>query len=109
MSELVLAIVRNRRFGDATLKFLLERLAWEAREDGSQIAVSVDALAEDLDLTDKTIRRAIRKAEKLGLLRLVDRERGRWPRLYSLDVPYLRACPLTNVGGRREEQRGAMP
>ncbi len=105
MSELVVAIVRNRRFGDATLKSVLRRLAWEALDDGSDIVISIDSLAEDCDLSDKTIQRAIRKAEKLGLLRLIDRERGRWPRVYSIDVPYLRTYPLTNVGARREERR----
>ena len=109
MSERVLAIVRNRRFDDTTLKSVLERLAAAAHDDGSQISVSVDTLADDCELSCNTIRQARRKAERLGLLRLMDREQGRWPRIYSFDVPYLTTCPLTKVGRRREEPREAIP
>ena len=107
MSERVLAIVRNRRFGDTTLKHVLKRLAWATQDDGSKISVSIETLGDDCELPGNTIRRALRKAERLGICRLMDREQGRWPRVYSLDVPYLTNFPLTKAGGRREEPRGA--
>ena len=109
MSDRVLAIVRNRRVGDTTLKHVMKRLAVAAQDDGSQISVSVDALADDCELSCNTIRRVVRKAERLGVFRLMDRERGRWPRVYSFDVPYLATFPLTDVGRRREEHVGAAP
>ncbi len=34
-------------------------------------------------------------------------EQGRWPPVYSLDVRNLTTYPLTKVGRRREEPRGA--
>ena len=106
MSDQVLSIVRDRRFDDTTLKHVLKRLAWEAYDDGSHIIVSIDNLADDCDLTPNTIRRVLRKAERVGMLRLEERERGRWPRVYSLDVAYLAtAFPLTRSGGRRLAQR----
>ncbi len=108
MSERALSIVRNRRFDHTTLKHVLKRLAWEAADDGSQIIVSIDALADDCQLVSRTVQRVLRKAEALGLLHLVDRERGQWPRVYSLDLDALLAYPLTRVGRRRAANaRGA--
>ena len=109
MSDRVLAIVRNRRFGDTTLKHVLKCLALAAQDDGSRINVSVSTLADDCDLSTKTIQRALRKGERLGILRLMCRELGPLPRIYSLDVPYLTAYPLTQVGRRREDHLGAGP
>ena len=108
MSERARSIVRGRRFDHTTLKHVLKRLAWEAADDGSQIIVSIDALADDCQLVSRTVQRVLRKAEALGLLHLVDRERGRWPRVYSLDLDALLAYPLTRVGRRRAANaRGA--
>lgn len=109
MSERVLAIVRNRLFGDKTLKHVLELLASAAQDDGSRINVSVRTLAEDCEVTEKTIQRTLRQAKKLGILRLMCRELGPLPRIYSLDVPYLATYPLTDVGRQREEHLGAGP
>ena len=109
MSERVLAIVRNRVFGDKTLKHVLELLASAAQDDGSRINVSVRTLAEDCEVTEKTIQRTLRKAKKLGILRLMCRELGPLPRIYSLDVPYLATYPLTDFGRQREEHLGAGP
>ena len=108
MSERVLSIVRDRRFDHTTLKHVLKRLAWEAADGGSQVIVSIDTLADDCQLVSNTVQRALRKAEELGLLHLVNRERGRWPRVYSLDLEALLAHPLTRVGRRRAANaRGA--
>ena len=76
VSERVLAIVRNRRFGDATLKHVLKRLAVAAQDDGSRINISVGTLADDCDLSTKTIQRVLRKGERLGILSLMCRELG---------------------------------
>ena len=76
MSERVLSIVRDRRFDHTTLKHVLKRLAWEAADGGSQVIVSIDTLADDCQLVSNTVQRALRKAEELGLLHLVNRERG---------------------------------
>ncbi len=106
MSERVMAIVRDRRFGDTTLKHVLGRLAWEAYDDGSHIIVSIDTLAEDCELSPTTIRSVLRTAERVGLLRLEEREHGRWPRKYSIDVAHLTAAfPLTPIGQRHLAQR----
>ena len=106
MSELILSVVRDRHFNDTTLKHVLGRLAWEARDDGTNIIVSIEGVADDCDLSPNTIRRALRMAERIGVLRLEERERGPWPRVYSIDVPYLAAAfPLTRSGARRLAQR----
>ncbi len=109
MSERVLAIVRNRRFGDTTLKHVLKRLAVAAQDDGSRINISVGTLAEDCELSTKTIQRVLRKAGKLGILRLMCREQGPLARIYNLDVPYLATYRLTEVGRRREAHLEAGP
>ncbi len=109
MSERVLAIVRNRRFADATLKHVLKRLAVAAQDDGSRINLSIETLAQDCDVTTKTIQRVLRKAEKLGILRLDCRELGPLARIYSLDMPHLATFPLTHVGRQREEHLAAGP
>ncbi len=109
MSERVLAIVRNRRFGDTTLKHVLKRLAVAAQDDGSRINISVGTLAEDCDLSTKTIQRVLRKAERLGILSLMCRELGALARIYSLDLPYLITYPFTEVGRRREDHLSPGP
>ena len=109
MSARVLEIVRNRRFGDTTLKHVLKRLAVAAQDDGSRINISIDILADDCELSDNTISRALRKARKLGILRLMCREQGPLARIYSLDVPYLATYPLTEVGRRREAHLASGP
>ena len=109
MSERVLAIVRNRRFGHTTMKHVLKRLAVAAQDDGSRINVSVSVLADDCELSTRTIQCVLHKAGKLGILRLMCREQGSSARIYSLDVPYLSTYPLTDAGLRREEQLKAGP
>ena len=109
MSDRVLAIVRNRRFGDTTLKHILKRLAVAAQDDGSRINVSVSALADDCELSTRTIQYVLRKGERLGILRLMCRELGPLARIYSLDVHYLSTYPLTDAGRRREEHLKAGP
>ena len=109
MSERVLAIVRNRRFGDTTLKHVLKCLALAAQDDGSRINVSVSTLADDCDLSTKTIQRTLRKGERLGILRLMCRELGPLARIYDLDLPSLTTYPLTAVGRRREEHLAGGP
>ncbi len=105
MTAVLLEMVRDRHFGDTTLKNVFARLAWEAADDGSDIEVSITNLADDCDLTTKTIQRALRKARHLGLLHLAERERGPWPKIYQLDLPQLAALPVTASGRRRLAQR----
>ncbi len=109
MSERVLAIVRNRRFANTTLKHPLKRLAVAAQDDGSRINISIATIAEDCDLTTKTVQRVLRKAQKLGILRLRCRELGPLARIYDLDLPPLTTDPLTAVGRRREERLAGGP
>ena len=95
VSELVMSIVRDRSFGDTGLKHVLGRLAWEAYDVGSHIVVSLETLADDWDLSRKTIQRVLRKLGRLDVLRLEERESGRRSRVYRLDVSYLAtAFPL---------------
>ena len=98
-------IVRDCHFGDTTLKDVFARLAWDVADDSSDIEVSITNLADDCDLTTKTIQRAPRKARHLGLLHLAERERGPWTKIYQLDLPQLAALPVTASGGRRLAQR----
>ena len=76
---------------------------------GSDRSTSPTPSAEDCEVTEKTIQRTLRKAKKVGILRLMCRELGPLPRIYSLDVPYLATYPLTHVGRLREEHLGAGP
>ena len=106
MGECVMSIVRDRRFGNANLKYVLGRLAWEAYDDVPHIVVSIETLADDCELGSETIQSVLLKADCLGVLGLEEGERGRWPRVYSIDVAYLAAAyPLTCIGGRRLAQR----
>ncbi len=109
MSERVVAIIRNRRFADTTLKHVLKRLAVAAQDDGSRINISTAVIAEDSDLTTRTVQRVLRKTGKLGILRLMCRELGPLARIYNLDVSYLTTYPLTAVGRRREEHLAGGP
>jgi DNA-binding transcriptional ArsR family regulator len=94
-------MVRDRRFGDTNLKNVIARLAWSAEDDGSGVEISVSALADDCDLTTRTIQRVLRKARDLGLLHLTDRERGARPKIYRLDIQQLATLPLTATYARR--------
>ena len=57
--------------------------------------MSLETLADDWDLSRKTIQRVLRKLGRLDVLRLEERESGRRSRVYRLDVSYLAtAFPL---------------
>ncbi len=101
MSAVLEEMVRDRRFGDTNLKNVIARLAWSAADDGSGVEISVSALADDCDLTTRTIQRVLRKASDLGLLHLAERERGRRPKIYRLDLQQLAALPVTETYARR--------
>ena len=105
MTAVLLEMVRDHHFGDTTLKNVFARLAWEAADDGSDIEVSIETLADDCDLSTKTIQCALRTARHLGLLHLVERERGPWPKFDRLDLPQLAALPVTVSCIRRLAQR----
>ncbi len=101
MSTALEEMVRDRRFGDTNLKNVIARLAWAAADDGSDIEISVSALADDCDLTTRTIQRVLRKARDLGLLHRAARQRGPRPKIYRLDLKHLAALPLTETYARR--------
>jgi len=101
MSGVLLEMVRDRRFGDTNLKNVIARLAWSAADDGSGVEISVSALADDCDLTTRSIQRILCKARDLGLLRLAERERGTRPKIYRLDIQQLATLPVTATFARR--------
>ena len=101
MSAALQEMVRDRHFGDTNLKNVIALLAWEAADDGSDIEISVSALADDCDLTTKTIRRVLRKARDLGLLHLAEPERGTKSKIYRLDLQQLATLPVTETYARR--------
>ena len=109
MSAVLVEMVRDRRFGDTNLKNVVSQLAAEAADDGSDIEISVSALADDCDLTTKTIQRVLRKARDLGLLHLAEPERGTRSKIYRLDLQQLAALPLTETYGRRIAARRRWP
>ncbi len=101
MSTVLEEMVRDRRFGDTNLKNVIARLAWAAADDGSDVEISVSALADDCDLTTRSIQRILRKARDLGLLHLAERERGPRPKIYQLDIQQLATLPVTETYARR--------
>lgn len=101
MSAALQEMVRDRHFGDTNLKNVIARLAWEAADDGSNVRISVSALADDCDLTTRTIQRVLRKAPDLGLLHLAERECGPRPKIYRLDIQQLATLPVTATCARR--------
>ena len=101
MSAVLEEMVRDRRFGDTNLKNVIARLAWAAADDGSDVEISVSVLADDCDLTTRTIQRVLRKARDLGLLHLAERERGTRSKIYRLDLQLLAALPVTATYARR--------
>ena len=109
MSTVLEEMVRDRRFGDTNLKNVIARLAWAAADDGSDVEISVSALADDCDLTTKTIQRVLRKARDLGLLHLVAAESGPKSKIYRLDLQQLATLPLTQTYGRRLAARRRWP
>ena len=101
MSAALLEMVRDRRFDDTNLKIVVAHLAVAAADDGSDIEISVSALADDCDLTTRTIRRILHKARDRGLLHLAEPERGPRSKIYRLDLTQLATLPLTETYGRR--------
>ena len=99
MSERVVSLVRDRRFGDPAIKRVLERLAEEVDDDGAGIFPDLTELCEDSGLRLDTIQKARRQARDAGLLTILP-ERGGVLHL-RLDLDALLAQPLTEAGRRR--------
>lgn len=99
MSAQIVAMVRDRRFGDPAIKRVLECLAECVDTDGAGAFPDMTELAEDCELKHATIQRVLREARDAGLL-IVTPAGGGVLRL-SLRLDALLAQPLTGAGRRR--------
>lgn len=77
-----------------------EILMFLSKLDSPSVHVGIDRTAEKLKLADRTVRRAFREFESMGVLQLVAMEsHGRIPRVYRLNLDALKkaAAGGTNV------------
>lgn len=93
MSGYVFGLCYEVQFGDATLKAVAVALADHASHDGSKVFPSIGLISRKIELSERTVQRALRKLEALGVLRVV-RAGGSGPgntREWAFDVDLLRA------------------
>lgn len=78
---------------DGTLTAVAGRLAGFADDDGMRIYPTIKRIAADLRINERTVQRAMRKLEEMGLLVLVAEAdaRARRPRQYRIEVSVLDA------------------
>ncbi len=99
--------VRDRDFGDRTLKNVLERIAWFADEDGRSVYPKMQTIADALGLALRTVQYQMRQLEKKGFIKLDREARQHRPRVYRLNVETILAKPLTGTARRRLELENA--
>lgn len=78
---------------DGMLTAVASRLAGFADDDGKRIYPTIKRIAADLRINERTVQRAMRKLEEMGLLVLVAEAdaRAQRPRQYRIDVSVLDA------------------
>ncbi|ATA55357.1 hypothetical protein CKY39_20640 [Variovorax boronicumulans] len=76
MSVKLLTMVLGRYTGSAGERLLAVALADYARDDGSQIAPSIDALCQKTGQSRSTVHRQLARMLKAGWLMRVDRKAG---------------------------------
>lgn len=80
------------------------------RIPSDRISYGLGTVAERLDITERTVRSAIRELERLGVLTLVHRERnGTMPRVYSISRDAIMSIPCAESdpqGGKKGGSEG---
>ncbi len=71
MSGYVSGLCYNATFGCATAKAVAVALADHASDDGTKVFPSVRRIAEKVELHPRTVQRALRKLEAMGVVRIV--------------------------------------
>ena len=71
MSFSVQEAVWRTPMAGSTAKYVLLALARRADDDGGRVFPSLATIAKDCDLTDRSVRAAVRRLEKLGIVELV--------------------------------------
>lgn len=101
MTGFVQSLVRDRRFGNSTDKRVLERLAWFANDDGTSCRPALSTIADDCQVTGRTVQRAIRNLEDLRLITLVREAHRHAPREYRINLEEIKQHEMTNIGKLR--------
>lgn len=108
MSTECSSIVWKRDFGNANRKVVAARLAEHADDEGRGIWPSVERVAAQCNLSDRTVQRVLAAFVQEGILRLVD-EGGRGPRStrrYDFDLAVVDRLPLAKWGACAPANKG---
>jgi DNA-binding transcriptional regulator YhcF (GntR family) len=108
MSAYVSGLCYEVKFGCPTTKSVAVALADHASQDGSKAFPSVKLLADKCEVSPRTIQRALRKLEMMGVLVIV-RGGGRGPRdtrEWKFDLHLLRTAAATDTKEIIPEDKG---
>jgi len=99
--------VRDRDFGDRTLKNVLERIAWFADDEGRSVYPKLQTIADALGLKLRAVQYQMRALEKKELIKVEEEARQHRARVYRLNVKKILARPLTATARHRLELENA--
>jgi hypothetical protein len=103
-------LIRDARLdGDADLNNVLLVLSTYADRDGRRCFPSVSRLTTGTKLSRATVKRKLKRAVALGLLRIEREARRHAPRTYAFDVAALRADRLDGSEGYPSDTPDATP
>lgn len=97
MSNLVTAICQTRKFGSAPLKAVAMYMADRASDDGSGIWTSKAHIADDTELSKRTVQNAIKQLLSAGLVFEVGQRRHQhgYTVEYSINISAVKKLPST--------------
>lgn len=108
MSNYCSDVVWKRTFGDKSKKAVAARLADHADEHGRGIWPSVERVAAQTELSERTVQRVLDSFVQDGILIIID-EGGRGPgstRRYDFDMDILEALPMAEWGRSKAAKKG---
>jgi hypothetical protein len=108
MSNECSTIVWKRDFGNSNRKVIAARLADHADDEGRGIWPSVERIAAQCNVSDRTVQRVLASFVSEGVLVLVD-EGGRGPRStrrYDFDMGVVSALPMAQWGPENLQNKG---
>lgn len=109
MSNHLISTTFKRRLGSGTRKAVMALMADKASDDGRGVWASKQSMADELDLTKKTIITAVQSLIDDGLLTVVGERRCATGHTveYAIDVVRLERLPLVGCWQRREDAKAS--
>lgn len=89
MSVRVMAMVWAAPLGGASLKLVMLKLADVAAEDGTRVYPSIQRIASETALSERTVQTAMRELREAGLITLIREGGGKYANEYRINIDVL--------------------